>query len=268
MALAHRDGTAVAKAASEALLVPKDRILHRRDQTAGELRALFAPDGEVAAALRGRTQARMLLYVSGRGVREAGKPYILAGDVDVKSADDIRRRGYSLETLLDDLTRVLPEATEALVLLEASFEDHGATGADAGTTRRAPSEVTLVLPSARPRIAVMLAAAADESAASDMTAGRELGLFTDTVIDGLYGLAAPGRPQVTIAELERFVTRRMSERLPALFPGSSRTQRPVVISDNRAMVIARFDGPAPVRDAAGSALETRECQLLSSESDL
>ena len=257
----------MAKAAEEALAIPPARIMLRNDASATEMRSLLSEGGDVASALRGRTGSRLVLYFSGHGTNEGGKAYLVPSDVDPARSDDVAARGVAVDELLDLIERLLPAEGNALVVIEASFVGQTGDGTIIRTGRDREGAVTVAVPRSRPRIALALASQPHEVALGDPTPGRELGIFTDALIDGLYGLAAPGRNQVTLADLESFIARRVADRLAVLRPVVAARQVPLVLAAVPSMTVARFDGAPPVRDPAGAALEARECQLLTVETD-
>lgn len=251
---AHRDGEAFAKAAVDVLGIDRARLRIVEDANAEALRRLFAGDGEIAALLHGRPKARLIIYFSGAGSAVSGKGYLLPVDVPAaKAATD----GYALGALVEDgLQRVGTEG-QLLMFIEAAG---AVAGASAGLPNRAGLAVLAAARGGEP-------AFQDEPAAGSATKGREHGVFTDALLDGLYGLAANSAREITIASLERFVARRMADRLAVLFPGQGRTQAPELIAADPTLVVARLPASPVYRDPTAAALEDRECRLLVTETD-
>lgn len=239
---AHRDGDVFAKAAVDVLGVERARIRLHQDTTAAAMRRIFAPDGDVAAGLRGRSKARLVVYYSGLGAVAASRPTLLPIDVAAAKGGS---EGYPLRSLVEDAVALVGSEGEVLVVVEAGFPGLDGQGWSSGLARKG--------------VAVMLAAGvgtaalADEPAAKSTVKGREQGVFTDVLIEGLYGPAADAARRITVGDLHRFATRRVADRIALLFPGQARVQVPELLAADPGMIVAMLPANPIARDPAAAA---------------
>jgi hypothetical protein len=231
---AARDAALVRRYLIDALGVSDDRnhIYMRTDAdvTGNEFRKLFADDGWLARRVRPTTD--LVVYWSGHGAADVTTrtPYLLPFDGDANYA---RETGYSLATLYEQLARLAVRSVT--VIVDACFT--GLTRSHAALTPGArPVVVSIEHPALRKENMAVFAAAHGDQTASDYPPKRH-GLFTYFVLDGLRGAAdADGDRRITVAELERYATRRVRETAGTM----DREQSPVVVARDRSRVIARL----------------------------
>ncbi len=146
------------------------------------------------------------VYYAGHGVPDTrGKPYLMP--VDANPAY-IAETGFALESLLAELS-ALPGHT--LVLLDACFTGAAAraTGSSAGVLMgKRPAFVDAPLPS-QARVAVLSAVTGPQTS-NALPAARH-GLFTYYLLKGLRGDAADAQGRVTLASLQQYVTKAVSD---------------------------------------------------------
>ncbi len=204
---AHNDARAVKHLVLEVLGYAPANVIDLRDATLAQMVAHFGadkgPPGKLANWLRpGRSD--VFVFYSGHGVPglEDRRRYLLPVDGDPNLA---QITGYPLARLFANLGRL--KARSVTLVLDACFS--GVT--PAGTLLASASGVLLTpRPAPAPGgLRVLSAAAADQIASWDEEAA--LGLFTEHLLAGLYGLAdgdphGDGDGAVTISELGRIST--------------------------------------------------------------
>ncbi|HRD78742.1 MAG TPA: caspase family protein, partial [Hyphomicrobiaceae bacterium] len=257
---AHNDGERFADAARRALLIPEDRVLVFRDQGLAAMRTLVSR--QVASRVTTRTK-RLWVYYSGHGfpLLEVGRPpepYLLPVDGDpgvlketAIALDDVKKQ-------LGALKRSMAEGAEIVLVLEACFSGRSSKGAVQPKVSGSAFNVDLGLDSS---ILVLSATGEDHVASWDHEA--KLGLFTDLLLDTLFGRAgreSDGR--ITTAHLGAYLDRELQARLARLYPGERRLQRPWLGGRTTASVLIAHGEPLPTRDPERERSETLMCTAL------
>ncbi len=234
---AHNDARAVKHLVLEVLGYAPANVIDLRDATLAQMVAHFGadkgPPGKLANWLRpGRSD--VFVFYSGHGVPglEDRRRYLLPVDGDPNLA---QITGYPLARLFANLGRL--KARSVTLVLDSCFS--GVT--PAGTLLASASGVLLTpRPAPAPGgLRVLSAAAADQIASWDEEAA--LGLFTEHLLAGLYGLAdgdphGDGDGAVTISELGRYLDAEMSYQAQRRF---SRRQKAILVGPADA-VLARL----------------------------
>ena len=268
---AHRDGEEIRRAAREVLGVPESRIVLVKDATSGTFQDWFEPGGGVGpvlAQLPIRRDSTIYVYFSGHGLpaKRSGatdaEPFLLP--VDTPPAQ-VARRGLAVA----DVRKALLAAQSArapdgrvVLWLDACFTGSSGGGdlvTDARSVRISPAAGRI----AEPRLVEIAAASFDQEALWDSKRGH--GVFTDLLLDGLYGGADLDKDgHVTADELHRFLVDRVEDRVARLFPSPRRFQSPVLAGDG-SIRIASLTGA--VRDPALRAEMALRCTTMKASSD-
>ena len=211
VSFAHRDADAMSRFLSEVRGYRTDNIIDLRDATQAQLEATFgnarSHQGRLWRWVR-QGESDVTVFYSGHGMPglRDGEAYLLPVDADASAP---ALNGYPLRLLIDNLTKL--EARMATVYLDACFSGQSA----GGPLLRQASGLT-VLPRPLPEsgaVTVVAAAASDQIASWDEDARH--GLFTDHLLDALYGAADRAEfgdddGTVTLAELQRYLDREMT----------------------------------------------------------
>lgn len=263
---AERDADAFARAAQEVLDIPAHNIIRINNATATVFRRWFGENGggteQLARLLKSRN-ASLYIYYSGHGLPadggdvQASLKMLLPVDADPQR---VRQEGYPLSWIREAArtvqTQKAPEG-RAVLFIDACFSGSSSAGTlvkDSSGVSMSASRIREVAPE---RVIEFTASAADEVAYWDRT--RQHGLFTDAVLDGLYGAAAERDGRVSLAGLASYVSREVDQRLSRLFPSERRRQTPMVLGD-QSIVFAVRKGAQ--RDPEGMAREQTMCRLL------
>lgn len=278
---AHRDGEAMHKALQDVFRVPASRIRDYKDTTLSNLYSLFgrerASDGEIYNLLRGtHPKSRVFIYYAGHGVPrnprdtdddKTVKAYLLPSDGNPLSPEN---SGYAVAELVDRLKQIkaqlLPEG-QIFLILEACFtggSDRGsiAKGVSAGAVA---AQLAPVAAAAQGEIFVLTASQGNQVASWDDE--RKLSVFTNVLIDGLYGWADAARfngnadNMLSLKELHSFTTTQVNVRLDRL--DKKRAQHPTFSGPDNLEVV-RYDGGPLVRDPEQQSSEERACGMLKS----
>ena len=273
---AHEDGKAFKKALLEVFKIPENRITEIRDATLARFNDHFgnpkARDGLLFDELK-HPKGRLFVFYSGHGVPgftrsdpNTPKPYLLPVD---SNPQRVAATGYALDDLVARLREIKTERLfegEVILVLEACFS--GVSHAGAILDRTSGSSFNPTLPAATGGsndIVILSATRSDEVASWDEKAS--LGVFTNALVDGIYGLAdqdfwkGNADRKLSLAELRRFTESRMSERLRQLYKGARRQSPTFTGADG--LVLAEYDpGRYPVRDPRVMAEEETQCRIL------
>jgi formylglycine-generating enzyme required for sulfatase activity len=275
---AHRDGEAMGKALQEVFSVPAARIRDYKDTTLSGFYGLFgrerAKDGEIYNLLRGtHPKSRIFVYYAGHGVPRAPREndedksvraYLLPTDGNPLSPEN---SGYAVAELIERLKQIkadlLPEG-QIFLILEACFTG----GTDRGTVVKGisagavPAKLAPLASSANNDIVIMTASQGNQVASWDDE--LKMSVFTNTLIDGLYGWADEARfhgnadKKLTLKELYSFTTTQVNLRLDKL--EKKRAQHPSFTGPDN-LELVRYDHPL-IRDRELQSSEERTCKRL------
>ena len=273
VSFAHRDADAMSRFLSEVRGYRTDNIIDLRDATQAQLEATFgnarSHQGRLWRWVR-QGESDVTVFYSGHGMPglRDGEAYLLPVDADASAP---ALNGYPLRLLIDNLTKL--EARMATVYLDACFSGQSA----GGPLLRQASGLT-VLPRPLPEsgaVTVVAAAASDQIASWDEDARH--GLFTDHLLDALYGAADRAEfgdddGTVTLAELQRYLDREMTHaarrRLGRVQTASVSGDTAAVLSvfaPDRPPIRPRPEGPPPQADDTGPELEQIRLSLQSGD---
>ncbi len=196
---AYRDALAMRHYVVDILGYNPDDVIFLRDAAKAELDALFGPPDVDGGSLRktlgeGR-RGHLVLYYSGRGARgpDDGQAYLMPADGDPKK---LAETGYSVDLLRRKLAALKTSST--IVMIEAGFAPPG-TGAQPAGSLLGPADLKY-------NHAFLIAADGADPALGDEQAKH--GLFTETLLEGIYGKADADLDRViTLDEIQRFVIR-------------------------------------------------------------
>jgi hypothetical protein len=272
---ADRDGEALAKAAREVMKVPGERIVIERNLTYAGFLAWFGREGEGGPELE-RVKARLgrastiVFFYSGHGMpakrasASEAEAFLLPVDTPPALAGEL---GYSVANIRRALAGAqrsrAPEGQVAL-FLEACFSGSSGAGriaAETSSVRILPGAARM----AEPRIIEIAASGPDQEANWDRERG--LGLFTDALVDGLYGAADANRDgHITAAELAAYTGRRIDGRITRLYPSPRRYQSPTLAGDGSVRV-ASITADTPSRDPEAKARVGIRCATMPRSGD-
>ncbi|HRD76915.1 MAG TPA: caspase family protein, partial [Hyphomicrobiaceae bacterium] len=269
---AHRDGEEMRRAARDVLAVPESRIIVIKDATSGTFQDWVESGGGVGpvlAQLPIRRDSTIYVYYSGHGMpaRKSGaseaESFLLP--VDTPPAQ-VARRGLAVSDLRAALAAVQKlKAPDGRVVLwlDACFTGSSG-GGDLVSDSRSVRISTKAIMAAEPKLVEIAAASFEQEALWDAKRGH--GVFTDTLLDGLYGAADADKDgHVTADELHRFLVDHVEERVARLFPSPRRFQTPMLLGD-RSIRIASVTGA--VRDPALRAEMQIRCSTTKASSDI
>ena len=222
-----------------------DNIIDLRNATKAQLEAAFGndrtPEGRLWRYLDPEGRSDVVVFYSGHGVPglKDQRGYLLPVDAD-PDAPEIN--GYPVDQLYRNLAKL--KARSITVLLDACFS--GET--QKGMVIRATSgiSVTPKLP-ASSKLTILTAAQGDQVASWDEPARH--GLFTNHILDALYGAADKGRygngdGKVALGEVKSYLDRNMSRAARRAF---GRIQEATVVGERGAVLVAYQAGKAPQR---------------------
>ncbi len=208
-----------------------DNIIDLRNATKAQLEAAFGNDrtheGRLWRYLDPEGQSDVVVFYSGHGVPglKDRRGYILPVNAD-PDAPEIN--GYPVDQLYRNLARL--KARSITVLLDACFS--GET--QKGMLIRAASGVSISpkFPTSS-KLTILTAAQGDQVASWDEPARH--GLFTNHVLDALYGAADKGRygngdGKVALGEVKAYLDRNMSRAARRAF-GRIQTAKPLQEAD-------------------------------------
>ena len=222
-----------------------DNIIDLRNATKAQLEAAFGndrtPEGRLWRYLDPEGRSDVVVFYSGHGVPglKDQRGYLLPVDAD-PDAPEIN--GYPVDQLYRNLAKL--KARSITVLLDACFS--GET--QKGMVIRATSgiSVTPKLP-ASSKLTILTAAQGDQVASWDEPARH--GLFTNHVLDALYGAADKGRygngdGKVALGEVKSYLDRNMSRAARRAF---GRIQKATMVGDRGTILVTYPGGKAPQR---------------------
>ena len=207
VAYAHSDAEAFKRFVTGRLGFDADNVIDLRDATKAQLESWFGVRGNVRGLLWRRVDpsggSDVVVFYSGHGVPgSGGGGYLLPADSNPDAAE---LNGYPIDLLYENLGGL--RTRSATVYLDACFSGNS----PGGTLIRSASPVYVEadLPGAAAGLTVLTAASGAQMASWDEGAGH--GLFTEHLLDGLYGAAdADGDGRVTAREAKGHLDRTMT----------------------------------------------------------
>ena len=209
---AHNDAEAFKRFVTGELGFDANRVIHLPDATKTDMEGAFGVKGNEKGRLwqwmRRDGSSDVVVFYSGHGmegsISDAGRRpgYLLPVDADKDTAE---LNGYPIELLYENL-RKLPSKS-VTVYLDACFSGvAGESVADASPVSRG-ADISGV--SGMPGFAVLTAASGNQLASWDSEARH--GLFTEHLLDGLYGAAdADSNGRVTAREAKLYLDDKMT----------------------------------------------------------
>ena len=198
---AHNDAEAFKRFVTGELGFDANRVIDLRDATKTQMEGAFGVKGDEQGQLWRRARkdggSDIVVFYSGHGmegrIRDGERPgYLLPVDADKDSAE---LNGYPIELLVENL-RKLPSRS-VTVYLDACFS--GVAGKPAAYASPVSRGADISGVSGVPSFAILTAASGDQWASWDKEARH--GLFTEHLLDGLYGAAdKDGDGRVTARE--------------------------------------------------------------------
>ena len=207
VAYAHSDAEAFKRFVTGRLGFDADNVIDLRDATKAQLESWFGVRGNARGLLWRRVDpsggSDVVVFYSGHGVPgSGGGGYLLPADSNPDAAE---LNGYPIDLLYENLGGL--RTRSATVYLDACFSGNS----PGGTLIRSASPVYVEanLPGAAAGLTVLTAASGAQMASWDDKAGH--GLFTEHLLDGLYGAAdADGDGRVTAREAKGHLDRTMT----------------------------------------------------------
>ena len=207
VAYAHNDAEAFKRFVTGRLGFDADNVIDLRDATMVQLESWFGVRGNARGLLWRRVDpsggSDVVVFYSGHGVPgSGGGGYLLPADSNPDAAE---LNGYPIDLLYENLGGL--RTRSATVYLDACFSGNS----PGGTLIRSASPVYVEanLPGAAAGLTVLTAASGAQMASWDEGSGH--GLFTEHLLDGLYGAAdADGDGRVTAREAKRHLDRTMT----------------------------------------------------------
>ena len=234
---AHRDAAAFRHYVVEVLGYDPDNVIDLKDADQATLESVFgnnrSHEGKLWRYLDPEGGSDVVVFYSGHGVPglKDKRAYLLPVNADPDTAEI---NGYPIDVLYKNLSK-LKDARSVRVFLDACFSGDS----DRGMLVRAASPVFVKaeLPKALKKLTVLTAASGQELASWDEKA--EHGLFTNHLLDALYGKAdgvGDGKKdgKVTAAEAKRYLDRHMTRAARRTF---GRYQN-ATLAGNEAVVLA------------------------------
>jgi formylglycine-generating enzyme required for sulfatase activity len=267
---ADRDADAMQRAAIEAMDIQASALRRFNDMTIGEANEWFRPDGTPGASLvefirkasGNRRNGTIYFYYSGHGVatrndrRQQDEMHFVLFDT---RTDAVGSQGLSIEAVKRALSQVQKDivpAGQVVMMVDACFSGFGRDGKEVWKGARSGAvPAKLVAPD---KVVILSAAGPTEHAWSDDR--RQYGVFTDALMDGLYGGAADSAGRIIAERLQQFVERRIESRLSrASVP--ARTQRPI-LEGEPTTVLATLQTPFPERVPGAKARLADRCRRV------
>ena len=203
---AHNDADAFMRFVTDTLGFDSDNVINLRDATKSEFETAFGVKGNAQGLLwryiEQSGESDVLVFYSGHGVPgKAGRGYLLPVDANPDTAE---LNGYPIDLLYENLSSLATRSTT--VFLDACFSG----GSPRGMLIRSASPVYVEADiSGGVGLTVLTAASGAQMASWDEEARH--GLFTEHLLDGLYGAAdADGDGQVTAGEVKLHLDRTMT----------------------------------------------------------
>ncbi len=207
VAYAHNDADAFKRFVTERLGYDPDNVIDLRDATKSQLETAFGVQGNAEGLLWRYIDpsggSDVVVFYSGHGVPgKAGRGYLLPTD---SNPDTAELNGYPIDLLYENLSRLQTRSTT--VFLDACFSG----GSPRGMLIRSASPVYVEadVSGTAAGLTVLTAASGAQLASWDEKARH--GLFTEHLLDGLYGAAdADSDGQVTARETKLHLDRTMT----------------------------------------------------------
>ncbi len=213
---AHEDADAFRRYVDDVLGYRAANILDLRDATQGQIESVFgnerSHEGKLWRFLDPKGRSDVVVFYSGHGVPglKDKRGYLLPADA---SPDTAEINGYPVDLLYKNL-RKLKESKSIAVFLDACFSGDSHKGMLVRSA--SPVFIKVVLPTAGKKMMVLTAASADEVASWDETAKH--GLFTEHLLDALYGKADANRDgRVTGLEAKSYLDDTMTAAARRIF---------------------------------------------------
>ena len=214
VAYAHNDAEAFKRFVTGRLGFDADNVIDLRDATKAQLESWFGVRGNARGLLWRRVDpsggSDVVVFYSGHGVPgSGGGGYLLPADSNPDAAE---LNGYPIDLLYENLGGL--RTRSATVYLDACFSGNS----PGGTLIRSASPVYVEanLPGAAAGLTVLTAASGAQMASWDEGSGH--GLFTEHLLDGLYGAAdADGDGRVTAREAKGHLDRTMTHAARRVF---------------------------------------------------
>ena len=244
---AHRDAAAFRHYVVEVLGYDPDNVIDLKDADQATLESVFgnnrSHEGKLWRYLDPEGGSDVVVFYSGHGVPglKDKRAYLLPVNADPDTAEI---NGYPIDVLYKNLSK-LKDARSVRVFLDACFSGDS----DRGMLVRAASPVFVKaeLPKALKKLTVLTAASGQELASWDEKA--EHGLFTNHLLDALYGKADGDRDgekdgKVTAAEAKRYLDRHMTRAARRTF---GRHQKATLAGDEAVVLAAAVGEVFPAR---------------------
>ncbi|MBM3568884.1 MAG: hypothetical protein FJX46_09030 [Alphaproteobacteria bacterium] len=234
---AHNDAEAMRRFVVEVLGYREGNVVVLKDASQAEMISAFGSaedhQGHAYRLVRPK-RSDLTVFFSGHGVPgRAGGGYLLPSDADPATAE---LNGYALRTLFANLAKL--EARSVTILIDACFSGDSPKGRLIESA--SPVFVRGALPAAASGLTVLTAAQSDQLASWDHDARH--GLFTQHVLEGLYGAAdADQDGHVTAVELKAYLDEEMTYAARRRF---NRQQHPSLLGDEN-RVLASFPAGRP-----------------------
>ena len=205
---AHNDADAFYEFVVGTLGFSPDNVVDLRDATKVDMESAFGAGGNARGQLWRWAEADggsdIVVFYSGHGVPgvDDGRGYLLPVDANLDMA---AVNGYPIDVLYENLGKI--PSKSVTVYLDACFS--GGSG-DGGVLVQNASPVSMAADVSGVEGMTVLTAASGEQLASWDTEARH-GLFTEHLLDGLYGAAdTDGDGRVTAREAKRHLDRTMT----------------------------------------------------------
>jgi hypothetical protein len=276
---ADRDGAEFERMAREVLGITDVTLL--TNMTAGQFQLWFGRDGAGSDQLRKLFKSRdttLYVFYSGHGISAIvprdpkRQSLLLPVDTPVEAAGLLGLPISAMEAALSKMRHEQSPDGRVVLFLDTCFSGKSGDGSDlvkgsSATFDIDPARLETVT---EDRLFVLSAAEYNQIAYWDSE--RRYGVFTDAVIEGLYGAAddprygGDGDKTITLGELSAFVKRHIKLRLDHLYPERDRVQTPVPAGELTA-VLARFAASYPARDRLAKNREKALCISLGKNRD-
>jgi len=268
---AQRDAEAFAKAARDVLGVKPGNVVPLTNLTFSGFRRWFGPEGagtQNLSQLVTASDTTIYVFYSGHGLpAEIGGralKVLLPSDADPQEA---AQEGYAIEWIRKAVLKVLHEKApkgRAVLFFDACFSGSSPAGTLVSKTSAVSIASSKIKEAALDRVTELAASSPDEVAYWDTD--RRHGVFTDALLDGLYGKAADASGAVFSGALAEFMRGRTNERLAHLYPSERKRQSPTLLGDASTR-LASLSVNRPHRNEVLAAEERTQCRVLPVSSD-
>lgn len=277
---AERDAEAFQQAAIEVLGVPEANVILRLNATYVDLVELFGPPGATGQGLVaqrvGDRGGRIYVFYSGHGMPAADddgvgyQPYLLPVDGRPALAS---ATAYALADIRRSVLGLKPvQARRASV---AMFIDACFSGDSAGGTLLPGTSAGAIGFEVDPTLAgdtaLMEISATAPAELANWDDQRRHGVFTDALLDALYGEADGNGntdKSLTLGEVADFVRTRVADRLARLYPGASHPQSPTLTAGSPESMLVAYPGGYPKRLRASEKRIKLQCAVFPGSDDM